>query len=51
MCHGTTLHPASVRAVFEPRKSQQADGLTEVLARAFFKTFVSDLGLAPLAHQ
>ena len=31
MCHGTTLHPAAVRAVFEPGKSQKADGLTKVL--------------------
>ena len=29
-CHGTSLCPASVKAVFEPGKSQKADGLTEV---------------------
>ena len=26
MCHGTSIHPASVKAVFEPGKSQKADG-------------------------
>ena len=45
MCHGTSVHPASVKA---PGKSQKADGLTKVLAGASMKTFVSDLGLAPL---
>ena len=50
MRHGTTLHPAVVRAVFEPGKSQKADGLTKVLNGALMKTFVSDLGLAPLTH-
>ena len=29
MCHGTTMHSASVKAVFEPGKSQKADGLTK----------------------
>ena len=48
MCHGTSMHPASVQAVFELGKSQKADGLTKVLAGASMKTFVSDLGLAPL---
>ena len=38
MCHGTTLHPASVRAVFEPGKSQKADGLTKCLAGALLKS-------------
>ena len=50
MCHGTSIHPASVKAVFEPGKSQKADGLTKVLAGALMKTFVSDLGLAPLTR-
>ena len=50
MCHGTSIHPASVKAVFEPGKSQKAYGLTKVLAGAFMKTFVSDLGLAPLTR-
>ena len=50
MCHGTTLHPTSVRAVFEPGKSQKADGLTKAQAGALLKTFVSDLGLAPLTN-
>ena len=50
MCHGTTMHPAAVRAMFEPGKSQKADGLTKVLTGASMKTFVSDLGLAHLAH-
>ena len=40
-----------MRAVFEPGKSQKADGFTEVLTGALMKTFVSDLGLAPLTHQ
>ena len=31
MCYGTSLHPASVKAVFEPGKSQKADGLTKAL--------------------
>ena len=48
MCHGTSMHPASVKAVFEPGRSQKADGLTKVLAGASMKSFVSDLGLAPL---
>ena len=50
MCHGTSMHPASVKAIFEPGKSQKADGLTKVLAGALLKTFVSDLGLAPLTR-
>ena len=50
MCHGTSIHPASVKAVFEPGKRQKADGLTKVLAGASMKTFVSDLGLAPLTR-
>ena len=50
MCHGTSIHPASVKAVFEPGKSQKADGLTKVLAGALMKAFVSDLGLAPLTQ-
>ena len=31
------MHPASVKAVFEPGKSQKADGLTKVLAGASIK--------------
>ena len=50
MCHGTSMHPASVKAVFEPGKSQKADGLAKVLAGALMKSFVSDLGLAPLTR-
>ena len=50
MCHGTSIHPASVKAIFEPGKSQKTDGLTKVLAGALMKTFVSDLGLAPLTR-
>ena len=49
MCYGTSMHPASMKAVFEPGKSQKADGLTKVLG-ALIKSFVSDLGLAPLIH-
>ena len=45
-----SMHPASVRALFERGKSQKADGLTKVLAGASMKTFVSDLGLAPLTE-
>ena len=51
VCHGATLHPAVVRAVFESGKSQKADGLTKVLSDALMKIFVSDLGLAPLTRQ
>ena len=47
MCHGTSI---SVKAIFEPGKSQKTDGLTKVLAGASMKTFVSDLGLAPLTR-
>ena len=50
MCYGTSIHPASVKAVFEPGKSQKADGLTKILSGALMKSFVSDLGLAPLIH-
>ena len=50
VCHGTSVHPAAVKAVFEPGKSQEADGLTKVLAGASMKTFVSDLGQAPLTR-
>ena len=50
MCHGTSMHPPSVKAIFEPGKSQKADGLTKVLAGALMKAFVSDLGLAPLTR-
>ena len=50
VCYGTSVHPASVKAVFEPGKSQKADGLTKVLSGALMKSFVSDLGLAPLIH-
>ena len=46
----TSTQPASVKAVFEAGKSQKADGLTKVLAGASMKTFVSDLGLAPLTR-
>ena len=51
MCHGTSIHPTSVKAIFEPGRSQNADGLTKVLAGASMKTFVSDLGLAPLTRR
>ena len=37
MCYGTSIHPASVKAIFEPGKSQKADGLTKVLAAASMK--------------
>ena len=50
MCHGTSMHPASVKAIFEPGKNQKADGLAKVLAGALMKTFFSDLGLAPLTR-
>ena len=50
MGYGTSIHPASVKVVFEPGKSQKADGLTKVLSGALMKYFVSDLGLAPLIH-
>ena len=50
MCHGTSMYSASAKAVFEPGKSQQADGLTKVLAGASMNSFVSDLGLAPLTR-
>ena len=50
MCHATSIHPASVKAIFERGKRQKADGLTKVLAGALMKTFVSDLGLAPLTR-
>ena len=45
-----TAQVCIVKAVFEPGKSQKADGLTKVLAYAPMKTFVSDVGLAPLTH-
>ena len=45
MCHGTSVHPASVKAVFEPGRSQKADGLIKVLTGALMKTFVSDFGV------
>ena len=48
MRHGTSINPASVKAVFEPGKSQKADGLTKVLTGTLMKVFVSDLVLAPL---
>ena len=51
MCRGTSIHPASVKAMFEPGKSQKADGLTKVLMGASLKNFVSDLGLALLTHK
>ena len=50
MCHGTSIHPVSVKAIFEPGKSQQADGLTKVLAGASVKTFVPDLGLSMMCY-
>ena len=37
MCHGTIMHPVIVRAIFEPGKSQKADGLTKVLTSALMK--------------
>ena len=50
MCHGTSLHPAAVKAVFESGNSHQADGLTKVLAGASMKrlcrTLVWHLSLA-----
>ena len=47
-----SVHPASVKAkaVFEPGKEPKGDGLTKVLSGALMKSFVSDLGLAPLIH-
>ena len=44
------MRPAAVKAVFEPGKSQKADGLKKVLAGASMKPFVSDLGLALLTR-
>ena len=47
MRHGTSMHPAFVRAVFEPGTTQKADGLTKMLPGASNKNFASDLSLAP----
>ena len=45
MCHGTSMYPASVRAVFEPGATQKADGLTWMFSSTALKKFVPDLGL------
>ena len=45
------MHPASVKAVFEPGTCQKADGLTKILTGASLKNFVSDLGLTSFSHK
>ena len=48
---GTSMYPASVKAVSKPGTSQKADGLTKILTDASLKNFASDLCLTPLTHK
>ena len=47
MCHGTSVHPASVKAVFEPGKAKRLMASQKYLLLLPGK-HLSDLGLAPL---
>ena len=43
MCHGTSIHPASVKAILETGKSQKVDGLTKVLAGLVWHLSLDDV--------
>ena len=45
VCYGTLLHAPCVDPVFEPGKTQKADGLTEILGRNLQLAFMSELGM------
>ena len=43
VCYGTLLHAPCVDPVFEPGKTQKADGLTKILGRNLQMAFMSEL--------
>ena len=45
VCYGTLLHAPCVDPVFEPGKTQKADGLTKILGRNLQLAFMSELGM------
>ena len=45
VCYGTLLHPPCVDPVFEPGKTQKADGLTKILGRNLQLALMSHLGM------
>ena len=45
VCYGTLLHPPCVDPVFEPGKTQKADGLTKILGRSLQLAFMTQLGM------
>ena len=45
VCYGTLLHPPCVDPVFEPGKTQKADGLTKILGRSLQLALMSHLGM------
>ena len=45
VCYGTLLYPPCVDPVFEPGKTQKADGLTKILGRSLQVAFMSHLGM------
>ena len=45
VCYGTLLHPPCVDPVFEPGKTQKADGLTKILGRSLQMALMSHLGM------
>ena len=47
VCYGALLHAPCVDPVFEPGKTQKADGLTKILGRNLQMNFMSELGRSP----
>ena len=45
VCYGTLLYPPCVDPVFEPGKTQKADGLTKILGRNLQLALMSHLGM------
>ena len=45
VCYGTLLYPPCVDPVFEPGRTQKADGLTKILGRSLQLAFMSHLGM------
>ena len=45
VCYGTLLHAPCVDPVFEPGKTQKADGLTKIFGRNLQLAFMTELGM------
>ena len=45
VCYGALLHPPCVDPVFEPGKTQKADGLTKIFGRNLQLAFMTELGM------